>query len=379
MSDPRVAVIGGGAVGATAARDLAVRGADVTLYERDEVGSGSTGRAAGICYDAFAEDVDARVAARALARFREFSGAGALDFRECPYVVLAREGDDENAAAIERSVERMRVHGREVHRLSPAELGERFPLRVDNVAVAAVAENAGWTDPGGYAVAMADLARAAGADVREDAPARFVDDAPGAGEARPVVIDTADDARREYDAVIVAAGAHTKRVLAAAGLAIPLKPYRVQALVSAGPYDGPTFFDASAGVYARPHPDGLLAGDGAEAVEVDPDAWDRAADDRFLEKTAGALRRRADHDLDVREAWAGLCTATPDGDPLVGPVAPGVYVAVGWHGHGFMRAPAIAEAVADQVLGSGGIPQFDPGRFDGDEEFEIVEGMTVDE
>ncbi|OYR65482.1 hypothetical protein DJ71_22380, partial [Halorubrum sp. E3] len=64
------------------------------------------------------------------------------------------------------------------------------------------------------------------------------------------------------------------------------------------------------------------------------------------------------------------------------------FVAAGWQGHGFMRAPAIGEAVAEGVLASrSGIPfddpespwigAFDPERFDGDEEFEIAEGMSL--
>lgn len=49
-----VAVVGLGAVGATAAYDLARWGADVTAFDAGRVASGSTGRAAGIAYDASA-------------------------------------------------------------------------------------------------------------------------------------------------------------------------------------------------------------------------------------------------------------------------------------------------------------------------------------
>jgi glycine/D-amino acid oxidase-like deaminating enzyme len=63
----------------------------------------------------------------------------------------------------------------------------------------------------------------------------------------------------------------------------------------------------------------------------------------------------------------------------VGAVAPDVYVATGWQGHGFMLAPAVAERLAAQVLGEEGIRGFEPSRFDGDETFEIVEGMALDD
>ncbi|MEA5387699.1 hypothetical protein VB779_12080 [Haloarculaceae archaeon H-GB11] len=43
-----------------------------------------------------------------------------------------------------------------------------------------------------------------------------------------------------------------------------------------------------------------------------------------------------------------------------------------------MRAPALGEAVAAEIRGGVGIPSFDPGRFDGDESFEVVEGMAIE-
>jgi glycine/D-amino acid oxidase-like deaminating enzyme len=380
----RVAVVGGGAVGLTAAYDMAVAGADVTLFERGTVGdddtAGSTPRAAGVVYDAFAEDVDAAVADRALERFRAFDGEGGFSFVDCPYVMVAREGDDEAVRAVEAGVEGMTTHGRDVSLVDPDDLGERFPLSTDDVAVAVVAEDGGWTDTAAYARLLAETARDAGVDVREGERVSLSVDPPGVETGGGV---------EAFDAVAVAAGAWTKRLFAEAGVEIPLKPYRVQALTSGRAYDGPICFDASGGFYFRPHPDGLLAGDGTEPVEVDPDGWEPTADDWFVDDVAAGLRTRADHDPDVERAWAGLCAATPDRDPLLGELEDGVYVAAGWQGHGFMRAPATGEALAEAVLGAdptaGGddVPSattaFDPTRFDGDEEFEIVEGMAVEE
>ncbi|QLG64091.1 FAD-binding oxidoreductase [Halorarum salinum] len=371
----RVAVVGAGAVGLTAARDLAASGAAVTVHDRGEPGSGASGRAAGVLYDAYAEDVDARLGARAMERFRALSGTRGFEFNECPYVMLARAGDAELAEAIGASAERMRSHGRPVETVAPADLGDRFPaLRSDDVAAAAVATNAGWTDPGSYVEAMLGLAREAGAEIRANEPVAVDPGGPGVVACTPSASPT-----DEYDAVLVAAGAHTKEVLADAGIPVPLKSYRVQALTSRAAYDGPMCYDASAGVYFRPHPTGLLGGDGTVPEEADPDDWDRGADDWFRADLGDALGRRASHEPVVERAWAGLCTATPDGDPLLGEIREGVYVAAGWQGHGFMRAPATGEAIADWILGeSAGIDPFDPARFTGEEEFEIREGMAVE-
>jgi len=397
---PTVAVVGGGAVGVTAAADLAARGADVTLYERGSLGAESSGRAAGVLYDAYAEDVDAALAARAMERFRAFDRSlPGFSFSPCPYVIAVREGDSD-ADAVPAMVDRMRSHGRDVSLVDPAGLADRFPVATDDLAIAAVAENAGWCDPASYVAATGRRARREGVAVETGTAV-----SPTAADPAALRVDAADGGgteTRAFDAVVVAAGAHTADLFADAGTEVPVVPYRVQALTTRVAYDGPMAYDATAGVYLRPHPTGLLAGDGTEPVAADPNRYDREADDWFVDSVAETLRERVDAageaDLNPERAWAGLCTATPDGDPLVGPVrgdgarsddADRLFVAAGWQGHGFMRAPAIGELVADGVLasldGTGAadpewpwIDAFDPDRFDGDETFEITEGMSVE-
>ncbi|MFC4449397.1 NAD(P)/FAD-dependent oxidoreductase [Halorussus aquaticus] len=381
---PTVAVIGGGAVGVTAAYDLARRDAEVVVYEKGEIGGASTGRAAGVLYDAFAAPEDARVGERAIERFREFSGDGDFEFRETPYVWFAREGDEKRAEALREQVPQMREQGRDVSFADVADLRDRFSA-VDwsDVGVAAVAENAGHTDPGSYADLLAEKARDAGATVRTGVEAR-VDADDLAVDSVAAESAAADDGRERelFDAILVAAGAHTKRLLAIAGIPVPLKPYRVQALTAG--YDEerradlPMCYDATGGYYLRPHPEGLLAGDGTEEVESDPDDWKRDADREFRDITRDRLARRLGDFGAVRDSWAGLCVATPDRDPLLGELRDGLFVAAGWQGHGFMRAPALGEAAAESILGETPLPEFDPNRFEGDEEFDVVEGMTVE-
>src|SRR6056297_1135467 len=127
-----VGIVGGGAVGLTVAGDLAERGVHVTLYERGDLGSGATGRAAGICYDAFADPTDAAVATRALERYREW------DLLEpCPYVWVARNGDD--ARAIRGQAAEMRALGLDVETVDPARLTQRYPaLDTDGLVAGAI-------------------------------------------------------------------------------------------------------------------------------------------------------------------------------------------------------------------------------------------------
>ncbi|WP_335999897.1 NAD(P)/FAD-dependent oxidoreductase [Halorientalis halophila] len=390
-----VAVVGGGAVGVTAALSLADRGAAVTLFERDEIAAESTGRAAGICYDAFAGRTDATVAGRAMTHFRDLAAETRFAFTDHPYVWLARTGDETRADAIREQVPRMRERGRDVTLLDPSALAAECPgLATDDVAVAAIARDAALADPAEYAAVVAERARAAGATIRTETEARVKTDP---------AVETAAGTER-FDAVLVAAGAHTRHLLAEAGVAVPIKAYRVQATVT-DPFPAsaelPTLYDATQEFYwrprevcegghdgrptggrRRPREGGLLVGDGTEKRDFDPEDWDRTADDAFvasaIDRVDAALASDADGPAGSGRAWAGLCTATPDRDPLQGELESDLFVAAGWHGHGFMRAPALGRTVAGQMLGDDGIDAFDPRRFDGDEAFAVVEGMTVD-
>ena len=376
-----MAVVGAGAVGLTAAADLARQAVDVTVYERGEVAGGASGRAAGVCYDAFTTDPDVTLGAKAFDRFRRFADDGA-PFEPCPYVWLVQAGDAEHARAVRDGLERMQELGVGATELDADALADRFPgLRTDDVAVAGATDGAGYTDPGRYTEWLAGRAEEHGATIETNTPVAVATDPPR------VIPDGGPE--REFDAVLVAAGAHSANLLADAGAPIAMKPYRVQALVGGvsrtssasgeTAVTGPMWYDATADCYARPHPEGLLAGDGTERREADPDGYDREADADFPATLASRVTHRLpDLSLDVREAWAGLCTATPDRDPLVGAVREGLYVATGFQGQGFMRSPAIGRRVADQMLGDEGIPAFDPTRFGGDEPFDVRPGMAIE-
>jgi len=68
----------------------------------------------------------------------------------------------------------------------------------------------------------------------------------------------------------------------------------------------------------------------------------------------------------VKVGWAGLYENTPDAQPLVGPVAPGLWIAAGFSGHGFMMGPVIGDWLA-QWMTAGASPvdlaAFRPDRF----------------
>ncbi|AEN06871.1 FAD dependent oxidoreductase [halophilic archaeon DL31] len=380
----RVAVVGGGAVGVTAAHDLAAAGVDVRLYERDEeLGDtqrrprkrveGSSHRAAGVLAPRPVDAADAQIAERAMDRFEWLAGRDhRFTFEPRPQVTLVAEGEQRKVAALRGQVDAAREHGVDVACYDAEAITERFPeLDASGVELAAVTERGGYVvpGPGTYVRAMADRADDLGVELWTgvEASVSHRGDGPRVNSER-------------FDAVVVAAGGWSKRVLAPTGVQLPLKPYRVQALVSESAYDGPMVLDTKAGVYFRSHPDGLLAGDGTVPEECDPDGWEPAGDEWFVEGAVDAVENRTDLQAESEAAWAGIATATPDGEPLLGELLSGLYVGAGWHGHGFMRAPATGETLAGVVLGDREPPAgFAPDRFEGQAvgDFEVREGMEL--
>ena len=85
-------MIGGGAVGASAAwhlRELGIE--DVLLVERDSLGSGSTSKSAGGVRMQFADELNVRIAQRSLAELERMDG---IDLRRAGYLFLLDREED---------------------------------------------------------------------------------------------------------------------------------------------------------------------------------------------------------------------------------------------------------------------------------------------
>jgi glycine oxidase len=161
------------------------------------------------------------------------------------------------------------------------------------------------------------------------------------------------------DAFVIAAGAWTNLLDD-----LPIRPVKGEmiALVpgSAAELPGPVIWGQ--GIYLVPRDGRLLVGATVQEAGFDTSLTDTARD--FLRAKAEDLIPAA-RGWRLDEQWAGLRPATPDGLPLLGPLAlPNLFVAGGQYRNGILFAPAIAEHMRDVILGRADIiPAFDPKRF----------------
>jgi sarcosine oxidase subunit beta len=352
MSAADVIVIGAGVVGASVAFHLAERGVDTLVLDREGPAAGSTARSGALIRAHYPTALEADLAWESLTDYFEPWGervGGGCGFTRTGFAYLV---GDENVEALRHNVALQQGVGVEAGIVGPDELGEIDPaLRTTGVSLAAYEPRGGYADPTAATVSFLRAAKTLGARFeRRRATALLV----SGDRVRGV---RTEDGPVESGAVVLAAGAWSVPLAESAGLDLPIRPARVRVALFDRPYALPThitLIDTTEGFYARPAAeqttlvgsrDSLAWLDSPEAPTLEPDG---AFIVEALRKVA--LRLPALAHAAYRSVRSGILDMTPDGRPLLGPAGPeGLYLAVGWSGTGFKKAPAVGAELARWV------------------------------
>ncbi|HOZ26071.1 MAG TPA: FAD-dependent oxidoreductase [Hyphomonadaceae bacterium] len=372
----RVAVVGAGIIGLSAALELRARGADVAVYESGtELGAGATVRAAGMLGAAFewAIEADQRALA-ALARhagmlWPDFAariarnGGGGIEFSDEGAIVIARS--DAEIEWLETLAAACQARELPVRRMSAADLKREEPALTGVVKAALMLPEDRQVD------AQITLQRLGAALSRAGVGLRF-----GRRVERIVggqVFQMPDGER--FDRVVLATGMGSLPAFVGPRGA-PLEhglvaavPVKGQMLALAPVDGGPRHVIHTRDIYIVPKSRWVLVGATSE----------RGLADTVVDPAKiAALKVRAADVVAVLgsapevTAWAGVRPGTPDDAPMIGQTAiPGVFAALGHYRNGVLFAPATAELVADQVIDGKVSPlaaAFDPLRFDKQDE-----------
>ena len=344
-----VAIVGGGIIGCALAAFLAEDGARVRLYEREEVAAGASGRNSGLLQHPMDEALtDIFAASEAL--YAEL-GHGF----ELPPEVVGVLVVGEDAAALEPI--RAEIAGQfpelaaealdAPHELEPALAEDLAAFRLDTGRP---------VPPAAATRAFAARAREAGAEIREGrAPPRRVTErtaAPtgrphaargGAAPARSVV------AAGPWSAALVDPSGAWRPVVPSWGVNVELRlshPPRhsieetgIESLKTSGGAAGPLFSIVTRGGVSALG--STFLPEQPDPAELAPALLERGT--RFIPQLAGT------HAASVR---ACARPASPDGRPLLGPLATqGLFLATGHGPWGVSLGPGSARLVADAVLG----------------------------
>ena len=396
-----VVVIGGGVMGLSIAWKLAAtRGGNVRLLEQRVFGSGESGKSGAILRQHYSHATLIRMARASLAEYRALHERtrGGIGFAN-PGMLFVCDGRER--AALEQNVALQRSCGVQVELLDATSLRKFEPrATIEDGLVGAYEPEASFVVPGLTLAALAEEARAAGATLEEGVRVvRLVTERNGSeSSSRIRGVELADGRVVEAQTVVICGGPWSARLLATAGVELPLaavKPEqaffippnssapttvrRSETLGGEEPgsgrnrrsdHDDCIWADLVHGLYWKNEATGFTrVGQLAyehDAPIADPDAPDEGVTNAFLADCRARLAKRIAAYRDTI-CWGGVSamyTVTPDAQALIGPVPnlAGALIVSGFSGHGFKLAPSIGNAVTALLTGRDPAP-FDPAFF----------------
>lgn len=259
------------------------------------------------------------------------------------------------------------------------ELRKHAPSLSDNVTAGIQSEGDQSVDPASFVRGLATACERDGVELRLGESADLVTSpaAPGRGHNGVEVSVEVGGQRLRADKVVVAAGAWTNEVLSGIGERIALQAGKGYGYDLPIVDDGPSepVYLAEAKVAITPLNDRVrLAGTmGFSGIDetIDPvraggilsgtreyfTDWGQRAEEAAVHETGQA-----------RTPWTGLRPTTPDGVPMIGPLArhPGVLVATGHVMLGISLGPTTGRLIAELATGEtspDSLPDLSPNRF----------------
>lgn len=352
-----VVVVGGGAVGVSAAYHLAAAGAGrVVLLEREAaLGLGSTGRCAGGFRHQFSSRVNVELSLASIPLIVGFSATHGLplDVDQDGYLFLVRDAAAWTDFAI--AAEMQRSMGVDVRILDADAAAEVAPgIDTDGVVGATFCAQDGIADPSGLTLGYGTAARRAGADLRTGIEVEAIE------RTADRVVGVATAAGRiSAGTVVNAAGPWAGRLAATAAVSLPLEPVPRVVLVTGSfpgaPVRRTLVIDAGSSFYFHREGAGILMGMGDPAQ---PSTFETRVDERFVAEDLLPTAVRVFPPLAeaaIVNRWVGLYEMTPDRQPIIGGVAglDGLLLANGFSGHGFQHAPIVGKLIAEIVVDGG--------------------------
>jgi glycine oxidase len=351
-----VAIVGAGIIGCSIAFELAKAGMQVCVLERGGIGEESSAAAAGMLSGQHGvTNLGARYQLHVEAR--ELHGRLADDLREqtgidvgfCRWGLLELLFTPGEVRAADRCCAIQTQAGLRVERLSREETLALEPALAPDLQGSIRYVDEAHVHNGRLTIALAEAARRTGAEFRSGAPALTL-----IRERERVVGVQTPTETVHAEAVIVANGAWSSDLIRPLGLMLPVKPMRGQMLAVRTVPRAVSQIIYGRHMYLVPRPDGeTLVGATVEDV-----GFRKEVTLEGLEELIQAGRHIAPGMMGqpVIRTWAGLRPGSPDGLPLVGPVAglPGLILAVGHHRNGILLGPMtgvlVKQWLVDHVL-----------------------------
>jgi glycine/D-amino acid oxidase-like deaminating enzyme len=363
-----IVIVGGGCVGCSIAFHAAKLqpGLKIILVERQHISWGATGRSTAIVRQHYSNPVTAGMALESLKVFENFpqTVGGEAGFTRTGFILAVGPRDED---ALRRNVEMQRRVGIETGIIGPGEIEKLQPgANVKDIAAAAFEPRSGYADPSATTKSFAAAAEQRGVKILEQT--KVLEILENAGRVKGVKTEGGDIAAER---VVNAANVWANQIMPRKHSRLPIRVLREQSCVFVRPREftrGLTVWgDFLSGFYFCPRgADRLVVGslesnlpelddpDNCEGVDYGTVmSYSEKLFNRFPAMAQGRWER----------GWSGPYDVTPDWHPILdeSKEIEGLYLAVGFSGHGFKLSPAVGSRMAELLVG-GKKPQ-DLGMF----------------
>jgi glycine/D-amino acid oxidase-like deaminating enzyme len=360
-----VIIIGGGVAGLSTAMQLGRRGARVIVLDRGQLGSGSTGRAAGLLGQLRGTPEETRMLMDGVKIVQElearagveiFVQTGSLRIAETP----ARAREITDLVAMGKAL------GFDIDRLSIDAVAKMLPyMKTDDLVEACYCPTDGYLQPAELVGAYVKVGRECGVTYRTATPVQAILSA--GAQVRGVETPAG---QIHAPVVVNAAGPWSYLIAAMVDTALPAAAIGHNYLTTRPDGDhpvdrqSPAIRDRHLRIYARAEGGGLIVGlYEAEPAEYDTERLDPDFDMSAMKEPLDSLHIALLLDAaQQRFPWitprskmtmtTGIMTFTPDAKPLCGTLAgtEGLYHCTGFSGHGIVESPTIGRVMADLIL-----------------------------
>ncbi len=342
-------------MGASIAHHLAERGgAKILLAEKSRLAWGATGKSTAIVRQHYSNAMTAKMALDSLRFFQRFESTlgESSGFVRTGFMLAVGPADVE---ALKVNVAMQQKIGIRTQVLSPEEAKELQPnANVGDLGAVAFEEESGYADPVRTTLGFAKAAERAGVKVLENTPVEKLARSDGGFTA-----NIGQD-KITADKVVLATNAWTNEVTHSIGLKLPIRVLREDNCQFLRPGEFrepiPVWGDFVSGIYMRPQGGervvvGSLKSD-LPIIEGHVEYSDAVSKKTVLSYSEGLCKRYPVMANGLYErGWAGPYDVTPDWHPILDEAAgmPGLYLAVGFSGHGFKLCPSVGAMMAEYI------------------------------
>ena len=330
-----IAIIGGGIIGTAIAYYLSEAGVkDVVLYEKEKLlGTGTTQYCSGGVRHQFTTPINVQFSLESFTELEKFD----IGLKHCGYLILDMENDSMPRIIMQNEL------GVASKYMTPAEIKGRFPyINIKGVISGSFNKLDGIAEPAKLIEIYEKRAKGKGVWIKTGIRVRKL-----VREGDKVVGMETDEGLVRSDIVILAAGPQSKELGKTIGLDIPIVHRRKYvAVISGFSFDYPVIMEIPTGWYIKKEGEDALVGMSGKDEKVPYDLQQESVDETI---EASIKRFPQTEDAIVKKVMSTMSDETPDKHAIIDDHMPGLIIATGFSGHGFMHSPAVGKIITSLV------------------------------